>query len=246
MNHWFNESLIEQTDSSEDPFFSAENFSAENLNPVELALSETSAEESASDEPEVKGPELKFPGTVKKHIEPLEVNHPKAPLLLDPGQEIQQTPGPLMPPLNAEPLEDSRKKKCSQKRPDDAFDYSRTPSSCFERRNWKSGLKKLQGVPHKAASDLLSIRKLFTASKMLKTQLRHRMNCRFPRLDVNAVPQLGSILQGPPSDQTGFIGFSSKADLDELLHRLKPTRGCLEAIARCDRQQHSECGNDWF
>ncbi|WP_298865745.1 flagellar hook-basal body protein [uncultured Gimesia sp.] len=219
------ESLIEQTDSSEDPFFSAENFSVENLNPVELALSETSADEGASDDLEVKGPELKFPGTVEKRIEPLEVNQPRAPLLLNPGQEIQQTPGPLMPPLNAEPLKGSRKRSAARK---DQMMRSiiREHLPHASKEELEIWFEELQGVPHKVASDLLSIRKLLQPQNV-KNSAETPGELPLSRLEVNAAPQVGSTLQRPPSDQTGFIGFSSQADRDELLHRLKPTVDAL-------------------
>ena len=88
-----------------------------NLEPVELALAESEdlAEGSAeltSDDATVNGPLLRTPGAIDNELSDdiVEQSDPEPPMLAKPIQDFLQTPGPLMPPLNAEPLADSQKR----------------------------------------------------------------------------------------------------------------------------------------
>ncbi len=222
----FNEPLIAQVDSLEDPFFPSEN-----LNPVELALSESEAEAGASNERPAKGPELKLPGINEKSAETLETRKSSVPLKSIPLEdtsepEFQQAPGPLMPPLNAEPLQDSKKRSDSRK---DQITRSiiREHLPHASEEELEIWFEELQGVPHKAASDLLSIRKLLQPQE--NPNLADQPGeLPLQRFELGALPKKKNIaLQEPSSGQTGFIGFSSKEDRDELLHRLKPTVDAL-------------------
>ncbi|MFH1301860.1 MAG: flagellar hook-basal body complex protein [Planctomycetota bacterium] len=222
----FAEEAISEDDTLSSPFFPEET-----LIPVELALAEVEtpeeeADEFATDDQLITGPELKFPGINEVKSSPrLEADPPAVPLLLNPGQEFQQTPGPLMPPLNAEPLQDSQRKSDSR---EDQMTRSiiREHLPHASKEELEIWFEELQGVPHKAANDLLSIRKLLQPKSVMLSPDKKWLQA-LPGFEVVAPQQPVSSSNGPVSDQTGFIGFSSKADRDELIERLKPTVDAL-------------------
>ncbi|WP_299467484.1 flagellar hook-basal body protein [uncultured Gimesia sp.] len=216
---------------SEDDTLASPFFPEETLIPVELALAEVNvqeeeADEFATDDQLITGPALKFPGINEVKSSPrLEAEKPAVPLLLNPGQEFQQTPGPLMPPLNAEPLQDSQRKSDSR---EDQMTRSiiREHLPHASKEELEIWFEELQGVPHKAANDLLSIRKLLQPKSVMLSPDKKWLQA-LPGFEVVAPQQPVSSSNGPVSDQTGFIGFSSKADRDELIERLKPTVDAL-------------------
>ncbi|MFK7778549.1 MAG: flagellar hook-basal body complex protein [Gimesia sp.] len=215
------EPLTQLTDSEESPFFFSEP-----LNPIELAVAELSEDEDGVGETAVNGPELKISQDEVQPAKPLEANKSAAPLLLSPGQKILETPGPLMPPLNAEPVQDSNKRSDSRQ---DQMTRSiiREHLPHASKEELEIWFDELQGVPHKFASDLLSIRKLLQPKSLIKSAEKPE-ELPLPLLTVNvAPPQTESFVQRFESDKTGFIGFSSDSDRDELLHRLKPTVDAL-------------------
>ncbi|WP_339732834.1 flagellar hook-basal body complex protein [uncultured Gimesia sp.] len=200
------------------------------LIPVELALAEENDDaapgELATDSPALNGPALQAPGIdAGVTISELEKTGPSLPLLLKPAQESPQTPGALMPPLNAEPLQGSKKHSDSK-----ADQMTRLiirehlpHASEEELQIW---FEELQGVPHKVASDLLSIRKLLQPKSTMKIP-EEKWEQPLPRFEAAAPQQPVSSSKSGHSDETGFIGFSSKADRDELMQRLKPTVDAL-------------------
>tara|TARA_R110002111_G_scaffold254461_1_gene320089 strand:+ start:9797 stop:11452 length:1656 start_codon:yes stop_codon:yes gene_type:complete len=226
---------IAEEDSLASPFFPEENSPEENLVPVELALAESNAleeesDEFAADDQLSSGPELKFPSinpsiNEVKSSPRLKAEKPAIPFLLNPGQEFQQTPGPLMPPLNAEPLQESpRKEESREDRMTRSIIREHLPHASNEELDiW---FEELQGVPHKAASDLLSIRKLLQPKSLMLSPERKLVQA-LPGINVAAPQQSALPSNGPLPDQSGFIGFSSKADRDELMERLKPTVDAL-------------------
>ncbi|MCA9015770.1 MAG: flagellar hook-basal body complex protein, partial [Planctomycetaceae bacterium] len=203
---------------------------AQELIPVELALAEASdeadSEELAVESPALNGPALQAPGTAEGATVPeLEATGPSLPLLLKPSQEFPQTPGPLMPPLNAEPLSNSKKRSTSK---EDQMTRSiireHLPHATEEELQiW---FEELQGVPHKVASDLLSIRKLLQPKSALKIP-EEQWEQPLPRFEAAVPQQPVSSSNNAHPDEAGFIGFSSKADRDELMQRLKPTVDAL-------------------
>ncbi len=229
------DAAIADEDALASPFFPEVNSSEVNLVPLELALAESIALEEASDEfaaedQRSSGPELKFPGinpsiNEVKSSPRLKAEKPAIPFLLNPGQEFQQTPGPLMPPLNAEPLqESSRKAESREDRMTRSIIREHLPHASNEELDiW---FEELQGVPHKAASDLLSIRKLLQPKSLMLSPERKLVQA-LPGINVAAPQQSALPSNGPLPDQSGFIGFSSKADRDELIERLKPTVDAL-------------------
>lgn len=200
------------------------------LIPVELALAEASDEadsdEFASESPAVNGPALQVPGIAEEAAIPeLEATGPALPFLLKPAQELPQTPGALMPPLNAEPLSNSKKHSNSK-----ADQMTRSiirqhlpHASEDELQIW---FEELQGVPHKVASDLLSIRKLLQPKSAMKTPIE-KWEQPLAGFAGTVPPQPVSSTKNAHPEETGFIGFSSKADRDELMQRLKPTVDAL-------------------
>jgi|GEM_PF-54055 len=229
--------LSKQNDIAESPFFIEETLLPVDLLPVELALAESNGPEEQSDafvsgEQAVNGPELKFPG-INEHedeaADHLEADQPAVPLLLKPAQQFPQTPGPLMPPLNAEPVQDSKNHSDSREdRMTRSIIREHLPHASKEELEiW---FEELQGVPHKVASDLLSIRKILQPKSVMKSPNQNWKQA-LPSFEVVAAPPVSSpavsASNGSVSDQTGFIGFSSKADRDELMHRLKPTVDAL-------------------
>lgn len=203
----------------------------ENLIPVELALAESSPQDEIpndfEDEPVLKGPVLKLPNA-DEATQPfkLEAKKPALPTLLKPAQKFPQTPSPLMPPLNAEPLQDAKKPSNSRK---DQITRSiineHLPNASEEELEiW---FEELQGVPHKVASDMLSIRKMLQPKSVMKAAPEEKFQQPLPGFEVVSPQQPVSSSKTKQPDQTGFIGFSSKADRDELTQRLKPTVDAL-------------------
>lgn len=202
------------------------------VDPVELALAETedlteNTAELTSDDAAVNGPVLRTPGTVETELsgDIREDADPEPSTLAKPFQDFLQTPGPLMPPLNAEPLADSQKRSDER---DDKMTRSiireHLPDATEEELQiW---FEELRGVPHKVASDLLSIRKLLQPKGAMRgsqdkwVQLEPRFEASMPQRPVSST-------QNVLPDQSGFIGFSSKADRDELQQRLRPTVDAL-------------------
>lgn len=198
----------------------------ENLIPVELALAESSPFNEEPDESNSEGPVLKLPHADETR-QPLnlEAQKPEFPALLKPTPAFPQTPGPLMPPLNAEPLQDSKKSSDSR---DDQITRSiineHLPHASKEELEiW---FEELQGVPHKVASDMLSIRKMLQPKSVLNVP-EAKGHPSLPGLTADSAQQPVSSPKAVSPDQSGFIGFSSKADHDELTQRLKPTVDAL-------------------
>lgn len=201
------------------------------LIPVELALAEESdelsdAETAETDSPASNGPALEAPGKVEpeQSVE-LERTGPSLPFLLKPDHDFPQTPGPLMPPLNAEPLTDGKKTTASK-----ADQLTRSiirehlPHATEEELQiW---FEELQGVPPKVASDMLSIRKLLQPKSAMKFSTE-QWEPDLPELNAGVTQQPVSSSNNDHADDTGFIGFSSQADRDELIQRLKPTVDAL-------------------
>ncbi|QDT45252.1 Flagellar basal-body rod protein FlgG [Gimesia alba] len=201
------------------------------LIPVELALAEENNEPAVSDEftadgPAINGPALEAPGRIEENSIPeLEKSGPSLPLFTKPSQEFPQTPGPLMPPLNAEPLSNSKKHSNSK---EDQITRSiiREHLPHASEEELQIWFEELQGVPHKVASDLLSIRKLLQPKSAMKIP-EEKWEQPLRGFEGTAPQQPVSSSNGGHSDETGFIGFSSKADRDELMQRLKPTVDAL-------------------
>lgn len=226
--------LSKQNDVAESPFFTEEN-----LLPVELAFAESNGPEEQSDEfesegPAVNGPVLKVPSLDQGDLNiPLDSEKPMLPLFKKPAMEFLQTPGPLMPPLNAEPLQNSKNHSDSR---EDQMTRSiiREHLPHASKEELQIWFEELQGVPHKVASDLLSIRKLLQPKSVMRFP-NQNWKQSLPGFEVVAPlpvssPASSSAVsssKSPVSDQTGFIGFSSKADRDELMHRLRPTVDAL-------------------
>ncbi len=214
---------------SEEPSF----LSDRALDPVELALAESDVEGSAESSDKaslVKGPVLKLPETEPQPRLSVEAKKPRLPALLNPKAEFHQTPGPLMPPLNAEPLQGSRRNsKARQDQVTRSIIKDHLPDASREEREiW---FEELQGVPHKVASDLLTIRKLLqprsVTPRSVLIEPDKKLSQALPGFEVVSPQQPLVALTGPNPDQTGFIGFSSKADRDELMQRLRPTVDAL-------------------
>lgn len=219
--------------NTEDEFQAGCFLSEATLEPVELALAESSedlAENSAeltSDDDTVNGPLLRTPGAIVNEDteDTEEPSDPEPPKLAKPIQDFLQTPGPLMPPLNAEPLADSQKRA-------DARDDKMTRSIIREHlpeatdEELQIWFEELRGVPHKVASDLLSIRKLLQPKGAMRStqdkwaQLQPSFETALPQQPVSSTQKV-------LPDQSGFIGFSSQADRDELQQRLRPTVDAL-------------------
>lgn len=219
-----NELAVAETDECPFPIDQA-------LIPVELALAEENDEaidsnEFTADAPAINGPALEAPGRIEENsISELEEAGPSLPLFTKPNQEFPQTPGPLMPPLNAEPLSNSKNRSDSK---EDQITRSiiREHLPHASEEELQIWFEELQGVPHKVASDLLSIRKLLqpkSAMKIPEEKWEHPLK----NFEGSAPQQPVSSSNGGHSDETGFIGFSSKADRDELMQRLKPTVDAL-------------------
>ncbi|QDT30172.1 Flagellar basal-body rod protein FlgG [Gimesia panareensis] len=198
---------------------------------IELALAEanegTELEAEATEDPALAGPRLTLPESGQgKILANPETARPALPLLPDLDSKLHQTPGPLMPPLNAEPLADSPKQGNEKS---DALIRSiikeHLPhASAEEHQIW---FEELRGVPPKVANDMLAIRKLLQPKTALRmpTDQWEKLN---PTLELAPPqPQVISSTNNRGSDQGGFIGFSSQADRDELLHRLRPTVDAL-------------------
>ncbi|HBL48316.1 MAG TPA: hypothetical protein DDZ90_33535 [Planctomycetaceae bacterium] len=219
--------------NSEDEFQAGSFLSEASLEPVELALAESEEveEDSAeltSDDSLLNGPLLRTPGVVVDEYsddDAAEQSDPEPPILAKPLQDFLQTPGPLMPPLNAEPLADSEKRSAAR---DDKMTRSiireHLPDATEdELQIW---FEELRGVPHKVASDLLSIRKLLQPKGALRTTQDKWAQLQ-PSFEALPPQQPVSTTQKALPDQSGFIGFSSKADRDELQQRLRPTVDAL-------------------
>ncbi len=219
--------------NSEDEFQAGSFLLEASLEPVELALAESEEveEDSAeltSDDSLLNGPLLRTPGVViDEHSDDdaAEQSDPEPPILAKPLQDFLQTPGPLMPPLNAEPLADSEKRSAAR---DDKMTRSiireHLPDATEdELQIW---FEELRGVPHKVASDLLSIRKLLQPKGALRTTQDKWAQLQ-PSFEALPPQQPVSTTQKALPDQSGFIGFSSKADRDELQQRLRPTVDAL-------------------
>lgn len=198
---------------------------------IELALAEAKdGTELAADEveaPSLDGPRLTVPESGQgKILANPESARPALPLLPALEAEHPQTPGPLMPPLNAEPLAekpqhgDAAADKLIRSIIKEHLPHA-TPE---ELQIW---FEELRGVPPKVANDMLAIRKLLQPKTALRmpTEKWEELN---PSLEL-APPQQQPVssTHNRGSDQGGFIGFSSQADRDELLQRLRPTVDAL-------------------
>lgn len=198
---------------------------------IELALAEANedAATEATDSPAVAGPRLTLPesGDAGKILANPESARPALPLLPELESEHPQTPGPLMPPLNAEPLANSAKPAPTDAKSDElirAIIKEHLPHATAEEQQiW---FEELRGIPPKVANDMLAIRKLMQP----KTALRMPEEWESLKPDLQLAPpqpQSISSTHNRGGDQGGFIGFSSQADRDELLQRLRPTVDAL-------------------
>jgi len=196
------------------------------LAPIELALAEADETAETTEAQKPSGPLLTLPESGRGKVLPnTETAKPMLPLLPELAPESHQTPGPLMPPLNAEPLADS--KTTDDTKADDlirAIIKEHLPhASAEELQIW---FEELRGVSPKVASDMLSIRKLMQPKTALRMpeETWQQLN---PPLEIAPPQQHNVSSKSNTRDQSGFIGFSSKADRDELLERLRPTVDAL-------------------